>query len=93
MIRDPSDLTTLMTSGSDPEEVIARRAVFHLSLNDLFGIPVLWTKWTPDLALNLIFLKEYAFCDLNFLLSNLLTHPLFSPLLNKNKCWSNLKNV
>lgn len=38
MIRDPSDLTTLMTSGSDPEEVIARRAVFHLSLNDLFGI-------------------------------------------------------
>lgn len=37
MIRDPSDLTTLMTSGSDPEEVIARRAVFHLSIE--------WPVW------------------------------------------------
>lgn len=38
MIRGASDLTTLMTPGSEPEEVIARRGVLHLLLNDSFGI-------------------------------------------------------
>lgn len=63
MIRGRSDLTTLMTPGSDPEEVIGRRAALQLLVNDSFVIySYSVTKLTQapetDPALNLIFLKE-----------------------------------
>lgn len=70
MVRVLSDLTALTTPGSDQRKSLQEGQYFVSYWMTCLYVLILLTKWTQtpetDPAWNLIFLKEYAFCDPKF---------------------------